>query len=421
METTDPYITMGKNNDTQVTVSNAGGTEAKFPESVTMGIHEHSPRETSGRDMIGRLNMQFQAAAFAALEILDRKEADRVYCDYHDDFVVRTTSKAGWVYNFYQVKTKGKKNHLWTLAEIFSLKKRQCKGEKDLSDIENSFAGKLFLHSITFGDACGALILLTNIQFNDEVENIVTELRSGDIKSEHAQLLVDRFSEIFKSAASFDRNKAISCVQKIRLEPGIKYIGVDHADFVEAARSAIYKYSEIDLEYSEINEIAANLVSLANKKSFTKLLTTMSPAELDDKVGIGIEDLLAIMSISREVYNAFLSGEDRTALRNASIIQRKMRTAGASDSMIEYCSQQKVQWDIWLRTARHAIPEYDLAFLWEKIQAAQIKWIRQGGAFADLDEHIKTLHAEVSANKLHTLTEELLLGGILAAMVRRGT
>lgn len=54
-------------------------------------IHEKPLRETAGRNTISRFRMQFQAAAYAALEILSGKEVDRVYCDYHDDFVVRRT------------------------------------------------------------------------------------------------------------------------------------------------------------------------------------------------------------------------------------------------------------------------------------------------------------------------------------------
>src|SRR5690606_18737475 len=50
-------------------------------------IHEKEPRETVGRNTVARFRMQFQPAAYAALEILSGKEIDRVYCDYHDDFV----------------------------------------------------------------------------------------------------------------------------------------------------------------------------------------------------------------------------------------------------------------------------------------------------------------------------------------------
>ncbi|MFP3758606.1 dsDNA nuclease domain-containing protein, partial [Cupriavidus sp. SIMBA_020] len=70
-------------------------------------IHDKKPRETVGRTTVARFRMQFQGAAYAALEILSGKEIDRVYCDYHDDFVVRRTVAGVVDYHFSQVKTKG--------------------------------------------------------------------------------------------------------------------------------------------------------------------------------------------------------------------------------------------------------------------------------------------------------------------------
>lgn len=45
-------------------------------------IHDKAPRETEGRSTVVRFRMQFQAAAYAALEIPSGKEVDRVYCDF---------------------------------------------------------------------------------------------------------------------------------------------------------------------------------------------------------------------------------------------------------------------------------------------------------------------------------------------------
>ena len=90
-------------------------------------IHDVEPREVVGRETMLRFNMQHQAAAYAALEVLESRDVDRVYCDYHDDFVVRRQSSAGTSYHFYQVKTKGKANHLWSLREVFALKKSDRK------------------------------------------------------------------------------------------------------------------------------------------------------------------------------------------------------------------------------------------------------------------------------------------------------
>ena len=110
-------------------------------------IHDKTPRETAGRTTVARFRMQFQAAAYAALEILSGKDVDRVYCDYHDDFVVRRTIAGVVEYHFFQVKTKGKANQQWDVAEVFSLKKKGALDtEEKLEAIRNSIVGKLFIH-----------------------------------------------------------------------------------------------------------------------------------------------------------------------------------------------------------------------------------------------------------------------------------
>ena len=288
--------------------------------------------------MIGRVNMQFQAAAFAALEILDGAGVDRVYCDYHDDFVVRKNVAGCTRFHFFQVKTSGKRNHLWSLLEVFALKKKSRQGADSVSlkAIESSFGGKLLVHSINFGDTCETVTLLTNVQFNDDVEGVVSEFSTAAHKSAPVTFLACKFSEIFNGAASFDAPKVAATLQKFRLAPGVKYIGGDHSEFVDAARGAISRYSEIDLEYQEVQEIAASLISLVHRKSFSEINARMSPEHLDEATGIAIDDLLGVLSISKEVYRALIGGEDPAALRNASIIQRRMRVAGATDSMIEY-------------------------------------------------------------------------------------
>ena len=384
-------------------------------------IHELPPRETSGREMIARVNMQFKAAAFAALKILDNSEVDRVYCDYHDDFVVRKKVSGGVVYDFYQVKTKGKRNHLWTLAEIFALKKRGQKADAEsLKAIADSFAGRLLVHTVNFGDVCGKVTLLTNIQFHDDVESLVKELQNCIITSSSGKIIADNLVNIFKLDSTLDKNVVLAWLKKLELEPGVQYIGSEPDDFVAAARAAIFKYSEIDLTHQEINEIAESLVSLVHRKSFAKVLTESTPYELDDIVGVGIDDMLSILSISRDVYQALLLGEDGSVIKSASIIQRKMKAAGASDSMIEYCSQQKVKWDLWLRNERHLIPEFDLNFILDRIQQVQTEWMSSGGSMSDLQGRIQALRSEsLFSEKTPSLTQELVLGGILASMVRR--
>ena len=84
-----------------------------------------TPRETSGRDTIARYQAQFRAAAYECLSILTRKTIDRVYCDYHDDYVSREPNGDKRLYHFFQVKTKGKRNHQWNRLDLFGIPKKK--------------------------------------------------------------------------------------------------------------------------------------------------------------------------------------------------------------------------------------------------------------------------------------------------------
>ncbi|MBE0614130.1 MAG: DUF4297 domain-containing protein [Burkholderiales bacterium] len=380
-------------------------------------IHDVPPREVVGRDTTLRFSMQHQAAAFAALEVLEGRDVDRVYCDYHDDFVVRHKTAAACKYHFFQVKTKNKKNHQWTLGEVFALRKGKQKSDKDsLLAIKKSFAGKLLIHSLTFRDACHQVTLLTNVNFTDEVENAVKELQAGKPSANAMCFLIDKLGEIFE--VDIGKDEAVEIVKKLSLLSNVTYIGEEQTEFAVAAREAIHRYSEIDLEHHEASEIAAGLVSLVKHKSIASLCE-LAADKLDGAVSIGLDDLLAILSISPEAYRALVAGGDDKALKTASFIQRKLKVCGATDEMIEFASQQKVQWDIWLRTARHTYAEFDLTFLLQRVDELRAVWLKHGGELAYLHEQIEAVCTEPRVMKFSTLSKEVIAGGVIAAWVRR--
>jgi hypothetical protein len=114
-------------------------------------LETKKPREQSGRDSFSRYRAQVRSAAMASLSILEGEDIDRVYCDLHDDFVVRKKNTSGYSYVFYQVKTMGKQNHNWTLNELFGLKTTLKDQNKQSTDkIKGSFIGKLLLHTVVF-------------------------------------------------------------------------------------------------------------------------------------------------------------------------------------------------------------------------------------------------------------------------------
>lgn len=378
-----------------------------------------APAEDVGRETISRFDMQFQAAAFAALEILEGKGIDCVYCDFHDDFVVRRQEQGKTTYHFFQVKTKKKLHQQWDLAQIFAFKKRGQKADADsLEKVRKSFAGKLLLHGIVFDDACRAVTLLSNVHFDEDVVTTVEQLRGRTPASKVAKFLAENFSAIFEIAPALPESKTGELLAKLSLDAGVAYMAPDREAFASAARSAIHKYSEIDLTYHETNELANGLVDLVYRKSRTPL-ASVSPADIAALAGVQLEDLLEVLSISRSVYNALAAGDEPKALRSASVLQRCLKAAGATDPMIEFAAQQKVSWDVWLRNARHIYSPFDLTLLFEFTDQLYDTWMRRGAEFVTLRELLEVATQNALVKKFAGLQRDLLFGAVSAVVVRR--
>jgi hypothetical protein len=378
-----------------------------------------APGEDVGRETLSRFDMQFQAAAFAALEILEGKGVECVYCDYHDDFVVRRVVDGQTTFHFFQVKTKKKANHQWSLLEIFAFKKSGQGGDAaSLKKIKDSFAGKLLTHGIVFDDACAEVTLLSNVHFTDDVITVVDECRGKLPKSKCATFLSKHFDAIFEIDAGSDVVKADEVLSKLSLRPAVSYIDHDRDVFASAARTAIYNYSEVDLTYQETNEIANSLLDLVFRKSKASL-EGVKPHDLADQVGVALDDLLEVLSVSRAVYDALRAGEDEKVLKAASILQRWLKTSGATDDMIEFASRCKVTWDLWHRRARHIYTPFDLTFLMEKINALYAQWMKGSGDFSTLHTLLNDLMADPICKKFEAVDPELLLGAVCSVGVKQ--
>ncbi|PKO84843.1 MAG: DUF4297 domain-containing protein [Betaproteobacteria bacterium HGW-Betaproteobacteria-11] len=382
-------------------------------------IESVAPAEDSGRDTISRFDMQFQAAAFAALEILEGNGIDCVYCDFHDDFVVRRQINGQPTYHFFQVKTKKRLNHQWSTKEIFAIASRsQGVDEESLGKIKTSFAGKLLLHAIVFDNTCSEVTLLSNVHFDEGVVTVVDELRGRTPKAKAAKFLADNFSAIFSIEPPADPGTTACVLGKLSLRAAASYIETDRGAFASAARTAIHNYSEIDLSFDETTELANGLVDLVSRKSRTSL-EGVAKSDIESLSGVGLDDLLEILCISRTAYEALLKGAVPKALKTASVITRWMKQAGADDAMIEFASHQKVKWDIWLRDARHIYSPMDMAVLLALVDKLHDDWVKPGATFSSLDKLICTLSADSEIKKFSALDRELLFGAVGSVVVRR--
>jgi hypothetical protein len=384
-------------------------------------IHNKAPRETAGRTTVTRFRMQFQAAAYSALEILSGKEVDRVYCDYHDDFVVRRTVAGVVEYHFFQVKTKGKANQQWDATAVFALKKQGALDtEEKLEAIRSSIAGKLFVHTVEFGEQCREITVLSNVHFADDVHEIVADLSAGSSSKKYIRQFIEKFADIVSPSRPLSQEEVEAARKKLSVLANVQYIGETLDAFAMAAHNAIWSHSEIELHQHEVERIANSLVTLVEEKSCAPI-GGLSRSDIDVAASVGLEDLLKVLSISTQVYQTLLDGGEPGAIKAASILQRKLKEVGATDSMIEAASRAKVSWDVWVRNARHGSPDFTFNVLLEEIDSKCKAWLLAGGAFADLENFIQGILNSTIGKKFSVLNTDLVFGAFCAAVVRRST
>jgi len=382
------------------------------------------PREQNGRDSFGRYRAQIRAAALACLIILEGKEIDRVYSDFHDDYVVRYNDQSGTIkYSFVQVKTKGKANHCWTVSEIFGIKVRAKDPLKqDTDKIKDSFIGKLLLHTVIFKNCCNDITFETNIHLHDDIIAVDQDIKSGEMEHKYTKILLATFNECFKGdlPCELSKEEIKNNVSKLNFSSDVQCLKDNGHNFEGQVRETIFKYSEIDLHRTEVKEIALKLLDLVENKT-SGVILEINEESVEKLAGISIDDLLSILSISKDAYKILLHGGDTKAIKSASILQRIFKNSGAGKEVIEYCSRCKTEWDVWLRKNRHILSEFDLISILQQVKKTLSASIRDDNCidFSDLKDPIVRLLEELDEKKLlYDLTNDLVVGGVLSELVK---
>lgn len=386
-------------------------------------FYKSKPREQVGRDTFDRYKAQVRAAGFASLSILENDGVERVFCDYHDDFVVKKNVRGSVEYCFFQVKTKRKAKESWTLAEIFGLSvKAKDQAKQSTPSIRDSFAGKLLQHTVNFPRNCGGVVFMTNAYVDDTVEDVSEYISRKDCGNKYTKVLKERFNECFTNSKSsvLSDDDVLACISKLGFETDVQHIKGENNNFESLARGKIFEYSEVDLEFNEARQILVGLLDLVGKKS-GGVITEFTEEVIDAKASVDINDLLDVLSISRAAYHQLASGGDKRAIKSVSVIQRALTSAGAGAQEIEFCSKCKTDWDVWLRQNRVKLSEMDIMEVLSNIDDILNKIIESGRGFK-----LSALRPEIaflanilkSKNIIFDLNESLLLGGFFSALVR---
>jgi Cap4 dsDNA endonuclease len=380
-------------------------------------LHQVDPREQAGRDSIARFKAQFRAAAFYCLAILKDAEIDAVFCDLHEDYVVRKKGK-GWVrYDFYQVKTKEKKGFQWGLDDVFGIKKRKPTTAEAIRD---SFVGKLLMHTFSFGDSCLTVNLQSNKDFSEAVYLVQEAMEKKDVTQIDVRHIFSVFRDVYPAAKNLNDDEIKECFAKLRLVGASSVVDIEGADYYAITRQAIFDNSEVDLNPIEFKEIVLKLLSLVEEKSAGKI-KNFSEDNINGCAGIFLDDVLEVMAISPAGYKYIRDGGDPKALKSASIIQRLLKAAGASSELIDFCCKCKSDYDIWLSGARHYIDNYEYLQFSTDVNMTVIVWLRQDGSIQSLMRLAKEYRKNLAYDFGKMIDDDKCLGAFLAEIVRLKT
>lgn len=357
------------------------------------------PREQTGRDTFSRYRAQVRSAAIAALAILEGK-VDRVYCDLHDDFVVRYKIDGGYKYSFFQVKTNEKQNSSWTINDLFGIPTRG-KAPIDIKKMQDSFGGKMILHTVNFPESCTEVVFQTNITVNDTAEKFINDIVEGKFTEKHPKILFDKFHELVDDDQKQLSSENIErCLSKFKVLQDVQYLKNKDHRFPSYAAEHIYKYSEIELSKSEQEIILLKLVDLVTEKS-SGVITNYNDETIEGEAAITIIDLLKVLSISKAAYEHLKESGDEKAIKNASMIQRALRSSGADTEQLIYCAKCKVNWDTWWRKNRHSLPQNKMFVLTSRVNNVLRDVVRMNMVdFAVMVEKLELLKAELELNGL---------------------
>lgn len=374
-----------------------------------------------GRDIFERYREQAKAACLASLKILEVGETNRVFLEWHDDFVVRKTRGSTNYYSFYQVKTNKVKSKQWSVNDLFGFNGRTKKTEIP-ANLKDSFMGKLLLHTISFGDACDELVFVTNKSIAKNAEKLRIAIENDDSKNTNYQTVIENFISAFDLDESQNSLESIKeKLKKIKFEDEQVHLDSNNDLFEVMAYRFIVKYSEIQLGYFEAIQIIKSILDVVEDKSSGKIaIENLTPANIDAQASINLSDLLSKLSISETVYKELLESGDENALQTASTLCRILQKAGFKEHLIEQAAKYKRKWDDWYKDNRHTDFSCELDFLTEII-LNEMKGLlnKKTFEFGEFQPMLVNVKSKIShLKRVNSIQPDILLGGFFSTMVK---
>ena len=371
------------------------------------------PRERAGARTGQRYEFQYQRTAKATLTLLD--DASKhicVYCDWHDDFVIEVGAPPTQ-YIFHQVKGRTSATGPWTFSDFFGVQKKR--GAKPAAKPPPVSPKGLFplmvLHHHNFGDTCAGLVFVTNAGVDPALSEFIGDIATANNivrLPQPTRVAFDHLAFAYTNAnppLATSPTDLFTWLGSLTLCPDQGKLNDENAALLELG-DTVEQFSEIDLLQSESKQIARQIIGRVRTKA--SYSTTKVPApddQLREEKGIIVGELLSVLSLSTEGYEALKSGESRETVKTLSRLQRYCRKNNLNEHVAEVCGF-KAAWDAWRTTERHFMRTADYIVLADKA-----KNIIQAGYKLDrMTDEAKAIAKYFEGLTAEPLTVEHVLG-----------
>ena len=321
-------------------------------------VHEVLPREVSGGRTGKRFEYQYERTTSACLELLESNETSCIFCEWHDDFVVekKDLASAKVLYAFNQVKTREGSLGPWELWEVFGVNKTKTTAP---TKVASSFVFKLIRHFVDFGKTCDEIVFVTNSAFDKEFESFISDVKvaksEGDLNVANKAIFDTLFKAYDQCLESLTESDFFSYLKKLTFlaedAPLDKSKMILRAELVDK----IFEYSEIELNRGEALKIVSELLDLVREKSQKTFTSKTADGHLRRGKGVQLAEVLKMLSLSHDGYEALLKGESKDALKQLSRLKRLLinSDSGITERQITDFCVLKSNWDSWRRKLRH--------------------------------------------------------------------
>jgi hypothetical protein len=392
-------------------------------------LYEVEPREQIGARTGSLYEYQYHQAAAGSLSLIEKTDtAVCLYCEWHDDYVLE--AEADGRYAFFQVKTNS--GAKWTVGEFFGLGKLnkktglrslpKRKADAAAPPKKSSIFSNLWDHTQKFGDLCKRFVFLSDAELDSELQALVDDSKgciAPDTLSEESKTLFQSLVASLKPKYSTVTDATFfAFLQRLYWQPGVG-TPKNLEDVKILIINKIVNASEVDIKWSEGQKMGTDLVNIVRTRSHLVLsILPANIAELREKKGLVVRDVIKLLSLSEEGFRALKEGAG-DAVKTLSRLQRFCRRREIPDDLIPQFCELKTSWSAWW--LKHADLIDKLDYMTFKSDCLELLKAHSSGTFdiGVLAKHAKDLATKYNSifNPLEVLRSEAVMGFIISLAV----